>query len=228
VSSDAIADVKGMTHKIDCNRKKLVEIMPGLHRQLCLLRFVANIIMMCIVPNHSLSLAHSQIGSFRRTASPLPVPKTLLMSSTAYSTALDGLDESSISNARDSAQTTPLRNGKAGTDQRDTRSATNRQEKDILRKAVRAEGGPFVIYTKFGAMNPYGIYYGLVSILLGIPWFLALTMYQLFTVASRGRFDRQRQIPVALNHLWGVTLMTLTGAWPKYQGLDILKTFYQQ
>lgn len=56
---------------------------------------------------------------------------------------------------------------------------------------IRKEGGLFAFKTKYGALNPFGIYYGLTSILLGIPWYIALTFMQLVFLITGGRFDKQ-------------------------------------
>lgn len=82
--------------------------------------------------------------------------------------------------------------------------------------------------TKFGALNHYAIYYGLLAIFLGVPWFIALKSYQLLQILTRNRFDRLRRIPSFLNHVWGVTLMRLTRSYPVIVNEDILKDFYKE
>jgi hypothetical protein len=96
------------------------------------------------------------------------------------------------------------------------------------RDLIRQEGGPFSFNTKFGALNPFAIYYGVTSIVLGLPWFAALTMYQLFQFITFGRFDKLRRIPIQLNQLWGETLMLLTRCFPVMEHRDILKKFYKE
>ena len=71
------------------------------------------------------------------------------------------------------------------------------------RKLIRKEGGLFTFNTKFGALNPYAIYYGLTSILLGIPWFLAMLMCQFFYFITGNRIDRNRSLPVRITQIWG-------------------------
>lgn len=56
---------------------------------------------------------------------------------------------------------------------------------------LRAEGGPFTFDTPIGALNPYAIYYGCVSIILGIPWFFACKFCQFLYWISRDKFDRK-------------------------------------
>jgi hypothetical protein len=80
---------------------------------------------------------------------------------------------------------------------------------DQKRKLIRKEGGIFTFNTKFGALNPYAIYYGLTSILLGIPWFLAMLMCQFFYFITGNRIDRNRCLPVKITQMWG-TVSSLT------------------
>jgi hypothetical protein len=56
---------------------------------------------------------------------------------------------------------------------------------------LREEGGLFAFKTKYGALNPFGIYYGLTSIFLGIFWYIALTCMQFVYWITGGRFDKQ-------------------------------------
>ena len=101
--------------------------------------------------------------------------------------------------------------------------------KQLSRKQlIRKEGGPFAFSTKYGALNLYAIYYGLVAIGLGIPWFVSLKIYSFFQFLTRGRFDKYRRIPTTLNHLWGVTLMFLTRSFPQIENKDVLEKFYKE
>jgi hypothetical protein len=151
---------------------------------------------------------------------------TVLSSSTAYSVPLEGLDENStrvfVVPAPDAVSA-----GVAPQVKESTTDSSPLATKESRKQLIRSEGGRFVIDTKYGALNAYGLFYGLTSIFLGIPWFFALTLYQFFTLVTGGIFDKQRRIPVMLNQLWGTTLMSLTGNWPKYERLDILKRFYK-
>lgn len=101
------------------------------------------------------------------------------------------------------------------------------QKKEAHRQLIRQEGGRFAFDTKYGALNPFAIYYGLTAILLGIPWFAALTVYQLFAWVTRGKIDKQRKIPVLISHVWGTTLLRLTRCYPKMENLGILKKFFK-
>jgi hypothetical protein len=100
-------------------------------------------------------------------------------------------------------------------------------QKRLRMELIRQEGGRFSFNTKFGALNPFAIYYGVTSILLGLPWFAALTMYQLFQLITFGRFDKLRRIPIFLNQVWGETLLFLTRCYPDMESRGILKKFYE-
>lgn len=95
-------------------------------------------------------------------------------------------------------------------------------------KKLRKEGGIFTFKTKYGALNPFAIYYGVTSILLGLPWFFFLTVSQLFYTITRNTVDKLRRFPVFLSHVWGVTLMRLTRCTPELVNADILKEFYKK
>ena len=66
-------------------------------------------------------------------------------------------------------------------------SPVTKKKKTI--KDLRAEGGPLTINTPIGALNPFALYYGLVSLALGLPWLISLKACQLLYFISRGRFD---------------------------------------
>lgn len=108
-----------------------------------------------------------------------------------------------------------------------TRSAKD-LKKQQLKELIRKEGGRFAFNTKYGALNPFAIYYGIVAILLGIPWFFALLGCQLFYFITGNRLDKQRRIPITITQAWGVTLMRLTRMWPKMENMDVLRNFYNE
>lgn len=112
----------------------------------------------------------------------------------------------------------------------DDRPVLSKKEakKKALFALAKKEGGPFTFNTKFGALNPFAIYYGLVSIFLGIPWFIALNACQLLYFITGGRIDRQRRLPVFLSHVWGVTLMRLTRCTPEIENKDVLDKFFKE
>ena len=93
---------------------------------------------------------------------------------------------------------------------------------------IQSEGGRFSFNTKYGALNPFAIYYGITSIVLGLPWFMALTVYQFLQLITFRRFDRLRRIPVLLNQLWGESLMVLTRCYPEMIHRDVLQKFYKE
>ena len=83
-----------------------------------------------------------------------------------------------------------------GEDSVDVTSAADKLIK--LKRLIREEGGRFAFNTKYGALNPFAIYYGLVAIFLGIPWFFALTFCQLFYFVTRNKVDRQVRIRLCI------------------------------
>ena len=93
---------------------------------------------------------------------------------------------------------------------------------------IRKEGGIFAINTKLGAINPFAIYYGLVSIALGLVWFVALTSSQLFYKLTGGRFDKKRRLPVFFSHVWGTLLMLFTASFPKVENWDVIREFHKR
>ena len=99
------------------------------------------------------------------------------------------------------------------------------QERDAL---IHQQGGLFTVRTKYGALNPYAVYYGTVSILLGLPWFLALTAYQLFALVTRNKLDTNRTIPVYMNQVWGTLLLRLTRSYPNMENRQVLVDFYKE
>lgn len=103
---------------------------------------------------------------------------------------------------------------------------TTKQQKRI--QQIRTEGGPLAFNTKFGALNPFAIYYGLVSIGLGLIWFVALSACQFMYKLTGNRVDKKRRIPVFLSHVWGTSLMALTGCFPRVQNGDIVKNFHNR
>jgi hypothetical protein len=93
---------------------------------------------------------------------------------------------------------------------------------------VRREGGMFSIHTKYGGLNPFGLWYGVVAVTLGIPWYIAMTICQIFYKITGERFDRVRRIPIFITQIWGTLLLRLTHCYPKMEGLDILRKFYKE
>jgi hypothetical protein len=107
-------------------------------------------------------------------------------------------------------------------------TTTSALSKEQRKRMIREEGGPLAFDTKFGALNPFAIYYGLTAIALGLFWYAALTLYQGLRVITGGRFDRSRHIPITLNQIWGEALMFLTRCRPKMEHRDILAKFYME
>jgi 1-acyl-sn-glycerol-3-phosphate acyltransferase len=99
-------------------------------------------------------------------------------------------------------------------------------KKEERRKQIKKEGGRFAFNTKYGALNPFAIYYGLTAIALGIPWFLALTICQVLYTVSGNRIDKYRRLPVFFSQIWGTFLMKLTRCTPELINYDVLARFY--
>lgn len=75
-----------------------------------------------------------------------------------------------------------------------TDTAPKLSKKERLWQQAKKEGGLFTFKTKYGALNPYAIYYGVTSIFLGLFWYVALTGLQFFYFITRGRFDKRVSI----------------------------------
>ena len=58
-------------------------------------------------------------------------------------------------------------------------------------KKLREHGGMLTFNTPIGALNPFAIYYGLMSLFLGLPWLIALKSCQLLYWITGGRFDKK-------------------------------------
>jgi 1-acyl-sn-glycerol-3-phosphate acyltransferase len=141
----------------------------------------------------------------------------------------------SVSSSRPSTTTTTLPAASdasiaaASTDSSSSSSPQPTTKHQSRLHQIRSEGGPLSFNTKYGALNPYAIYYGLTSIALGIVWFMALSIMQLIykcTGGEDGKFDKKRRIPVFLSHVWGYTLMMLTGCFPTIENGEILRQFH--
>mmetsp|Transcript_3054 Transcript_3054/g.6705 ORF Transcript_3054/g.6705 Transcript_3054/m.6705 type:complete len:363 (-) Transcript_3054:247-1335(-) len=107
----------------------------------------------------------------------------------------------------------------------DSTKTLTKQQKRL--QQIRKEGGPLSFNTKYGALNPYAIYYGLVSIGLGLVWFVALMLNSLLYKITWNRVDKKRRIPVFLGHVWGTLLMLFTGCFPKIENGGIIKEFHK-
>jgi hypothetical protein len=102
------------------------------------------------------------------------------------------------------------------------------ENKKERKQLIRKEGGLFSFYTKFGGLNLFALWHFFVSVTLGIPWYIALMVYQFFQLITGNRFDRQRKIPILISQVWGVSLMHLTRSFPVIEGREILEKFYKE
>lgn len=123
--------------------------------------------------------------------------------------------------------TSPAVTGSSDGGDKSTLSAKEQKKKDRM-ALIRKEGGPLSFNTKYGALNPFGIYYGLMAILLGIPWLFGLLGCQLLYFVTGNRVDKFKRIPIFISHVWGVSLLRLTRNYPKIDNKDILKNFYKE
>ena len=112
-------------------------------------------------------------------------------------------------------------------DSSSTATTTLTKQQERLQQ-IRKEGGPLAFNTKFGAVNPYGIYYGLVSITFGLVWLMVVLSLQLFYKVTGGKIDKKRRIPVFFAHVWGTLSMIFTGTFPKIENWDIIKEFHKR
>lgn len=82
--------------------------------------------------------------------------------------------------------------------------------------------------TKYGYINPFGVYYGAVAILLGLPWYAALSLIQLLYKITNEKIDKMRKWPCIVSHVWGYVLLKLTRSYPQIENQDILDKFYKE
>lgn len=97
-----------------------------------------------------------------------------------------------------------------------------------LKSQIRKEGGLFAFNTKFGALNPYAVWYGVTSIALGLFWFVALIGCELLYKVTNGRVDKLKRLPAFFSQIWGESLLKVALVTPEMVGKDKLKTFYER
>lgn len=99
--------------------------------------------------------------------------------------------------------------------------------KEQLWQKARSEGGWFSFNTKYGALNPYAIYYGLTSIFLGLFWYAALTGIHFLYFITGGRIDKMKRMPVFVSQIWGESLLFAVRGRPIFSGREKLNEFYK-
>lgn len=123
--------------------------------------------------------------------------------SNAWSTSKPGLFPRRLPSLRSRIATRAAASSAAATPEGDGESAkelTHAEAKKQARsKKVKEEGGPLAFNTKYGALNPFAIYYGLTAILLGLPWLAALTFCQLLYTITGNRVDKNVSVLVFHN-----------------------------
>ncbi len=97
-----------------------------------------------------------------------------------------------------------------------------------LASQIRKEGGLFAFNTKFGALNPYALWYGVTSIVLGLFWFVALIGCELLYKVTNGKVDKLKRLPTFFSQIWGETLIKVARVQPEVVGRDALKTFFER
>lgn len=88
--------------------------------------------------------------------------------------------------------------------------------------------GLFTFKTKYGYINPFGIYYGVTAILLGLPWFVELLFCQLLYKLTNSKFDKLKRLPSFFSQVWGELLLRLTRSLPKVENQEMLNNFYKE
>lgn len=124
-----------------------------------------------------------------------------------------------------SAAMNPADDGGSSSVVSDEETALTKKQK--RKEQIKSDGGFFAFDTKYGALNPYGILYGLTSIFLGIVWWVALTVCDIMHKITGGRVDRRRRVPITCSHIWGTLLLLLTGNMPKIENGDVIKNFHK-
>ncbi len=102
------------------------------------------------------------------------------------------------------------------------------QEKEESLKKIRAVGGPLSFNTKYGALNPFGVYWLLLSSSLGLVWFALLQICRLFYWITGNRLDKNKRIPIFFSHIWGTLLLRLSHSYPQIENREILNNLYSK
>ena len=108
----------------------------------------------------------------------------------SFSVTNSGLSTSQTTTPRRSFSSLAIATATGGEDSSTELSPQEKKRKE-RKLLIRQEGGRFAFDTKYGALNPFAIYYGLTAILLGIPWFVALTLCQVFYFLTGNKIDKQ-------------------------------------
>jgi len=99
------------------------------------------------------------------------------------------------------------------------------QEKGVIKKKI-AVGGPLSFNTKYGRLNPFGIYWLLLSSSLGLVWFALLQLCRLFYWVTGNRFDKNKRIPTFFSHVWGTLLLRLSNSYPPVENRELLDDLF--
>lgn len=85
-------------------------------------------------------------------------------------------------------------------------------------------------------LNWYGMMYGSLAIFLGIFWYIGMVLCDLMykvmppwgNKTKERWFDPNRRLPITISHLWGMTVMAITGCLPIIKGRENLKMLYDK
>lgn len=177
------------------------------HTYLTLLIFALVYAAKGFIPTHVSTTVHSSF---------YPPGKSVVISS-PLSRALDLAESPLVDDPKSSGE---------GRNENTTNDIINRKWEERVAR-VKALGGPFTIMTPVGALNPYGLFYATTSISLGLIWYIELTLCRIFYFFTRNRIDTMRRLPNFFSQIWGTLSMFLTGGFPEYVNMDILKKFYK-
>ena len=75
-------------------------------------------------------------------------------------------------------------------------------------------------------LNWFGAIWGVIGVSLGFFWWTGLVFCQVFQLLTRKKLDPQWRLPVEVSHLWGTTVLRLTGCYPIIYGKENLKNIY--
>jgi hypothetical protein len=100
-------------------------------------------------------------------------------------------------------------------------------KKEQLQKQIKEEGGRFAFMTKYGALNPFAIYWGIVSVGLGLVWLVAIESCRAFYFLTRSKIDKKRRLPIFLSHIWGTLLLRSARSYPKIENRHYIREMYK-
>jgi hypothetical protein len=85
--------------------------------------------------------------------------------------------------------------------------------------------GPTYTFKNGLKLNAFGVFYGVTSILLGIPWFFGLLLCELQQKLLPG-LDPTKRVPIFFGNIWGHTLLFFTRCFPVMEGREHLDNVF--